>query len=156
MNFQERCVFPPLPQPRNAVDDRTFEVGEQICIRPGSVHAGVYGTIKGKYVSRGPFTNTHRIEVIGNNPTLPGVMGTTYTTFINYASLGKYYPLTNEIAARSVTRQKNNIKVGKEGNQGRAINTAMAEKLFLPFLRPQGGKSRKARRGGRKTRRNRK
>lgn len=156
MNFQERCVFPPLPQPRNAVDDRIFEVGEQICIRPGSPSARVHGTIKGKYVSRGPNNNIHRIEVIGNNPTLPGVMGTSYTTFIKYTSLGKYYPISNEIYLRSALRQKNNIKVGKEGNQARAINTAMAETAFLPYLRPQGGKSRKARRGGRKTRRNRK
>ena len=156
MNTQSRCVYPPLPQGRNAVDTRTFQAGERICIRPNSLTAAIIGgpnpTFTYNNLSILP-TDTHSpkwhsINVVKSD-------GTQFRSLVPFQDLGKYYPITNEISLRSVLRQKN-IKVGKEGNQGRAINTAMAEIAFLPYLRPQGGKSRKARRGGRKTRRNRK
>ena len=172
MNTQSRCVYPTLPLPANAVDTRVFQLGEKICIRPNSLTAAIIGGPNPKFtydrVSIIP-TDTHvpqwhYIKVVKSD-------GVRFESLVPFYDVGKYYPITNETSLRSIARQ-------------RGINASMASSLMTPYLNPlgeatkglnkreiarnaaalarskgfggppEGGKSRKARRGGRKTRRN--
>lgn len=152
MNFQSRCVFPPLPLAKNAKDDRVFQKGEIVCL--GSGEARFHRTLIGKF----DHINQHNpkiylIEVLGN---AFGHGYKRYMTNIHYENVGKYYPISDEISLRSVLRQPsegNNKGKGKRNG----FENIFAEKSIVSFLKPpSGAKSRKARRGGRKTRRNKK
>lgn len=172
MNFQSRCVYPALPQPRNAVDDRTFQAGERICIRPNSLTAAIIG-------GPNPIFTYNRVSILPTDAHSPkwhyiNVVksdGVRFRSLVPFQDIGKYYPVTNESSIRSIARQ-------------RGMNAATASGLFTPYLNPmgeaskglnkrqiaknaaaaarskglggpaEGGKSRKARRGGKKTRRN--
>lgn len=168
MNTQSRCVYLPLPQDRNVVDTRTFQPGERICIRPGTLTAALIGGPNPTftYNSVSILSQLHYINVVKSD-------GTRFRSLVHFQDIGKYYPVTNETSLRSIARQ-------------RGINAATASGLFTRYLNPmgeaskglnkrqiaknaasvarskglggpsEGGKSRKARRGGRKTRRNRK
>ena len=119
MNPRETCVFPDLPQPKNAADTRTFRVGEPVCLRIDAA-----GLTRGTYTRPHPQPGTGRVltHVINNR-------------WIRWDNVGKLRTPVSSTSAAFVAREKN-----------------LPEDLERE-LKKYGGKTRRARKGRRKSQR---